>query len=120
MRVGLVVEGFHDEELVKRVLPEVEIVVIRGVRVSGRIKQAIRDMNTRVDVMFIATDPDFEGNQFYERIQKFFEYKLNRLELNPAQCMGWRDYKQKIGLEYMSASDLRNALEYNLRRVCIK
>lgn len=113
MKYGFVVEGFHDEEKVKRVLPNAYVVVTKGTRFDNRVKMDVEQMFTVCDVSFLLSDPDEAGEQLANKLLDVFP-QLHRVMLEEKECICYRNKKRKVGVEHCSDEYLMNVLSLHL------
>jgi ribonuclease M5 len=107
--LGFIVEGFHDESTVKRVVPSAYFVVTNGTRMNNRVRM---DVNKALEVcteIFILTDPDEAGDILTEMLLKYYP-SLQRIFLDRDHCKCYRRDRLKIGVEHCSDEYLTTVL----------
>lgn len=98
-KVGFIIEGTHDWDKLRYVLPLAFPVVIMRGKYNKHIKTQIQQAIKMCDVVFIFTDPDDFGNLSSERIKADFD--LPRIEIQAEKCKHKAAYnKMKIGVEH--------------------
>lgn len=110
MRLGFIVEGTNDERIVKAVKPGCEVVTTRGTRFNNAIKQRIEEMQSKVDKVYILTDPDNAGDLMAVKLKEF--YGFERVSLDPDKCKKYIGRgKWKTGVEHADLNYLRDVLD---------
>ncbi|MDA1675454.1 MULTISPECIES: toprim domain-containing protein [Bacillus cereus group] len=111
--MGFVVEGFHDELKLLSVYPTAYVVVTKGTRFDKRVVMDVNKAMLNCDKVFLLTDPDDAGDWLAERLSNEFP-NLERMMLNPNECLSYRKNKVKVGVEHCSNKYLLSVLSQYL------
>lgn len=101
MKYGFVVEGFHDEEKVLKVMPKAYVVVTKGTRFDNRVRMDVNQAFLTCDKVFLVTDPDEAGDLLATTLLNEFP-NLERVMLDKSECLSYRKNRVKVGLEHCS------------------
>lgn len=107
--MGFVVEGFHDEEKVLKVVPTAHVVVTKGTRLDNRVRMDLNKALLVCDKVWLLTDPDEAGDLLARALRKEFP-SLERVLLDKKECLSYRTNKVKVGVEHCSDEYLFNVL----------
>ncbi|MFA7724507.1 MAG: ribonuclease M5 [Candidatus Izemoplasmatales bacterium] len=104
----VVVEGFHDQQKLNSVYPDIECIVTNGSEISEATLTLIAQTNkTRGIILFM--DPDFPGRQITNKIlSRVPNVKIAFITKQAAISKNQR----KVGVEHANASDIREALDH--------
>lgn len=100
-KFGFIVEGWHDEAIIRHVFPGIyPIVVLRGNGFSKSIQTAINTASHLCEKLYIATDPDTAGDMVAKKIQEVFD--LPRINFDREKCLAYdeRGKLRKVGVEH--------------------
>ena len=101
----VIVEGLHDLERLKRIYPDMDILITNGSEIERNLPEIIEISKKREVILFL--DPDYPG----ERIRKI----LNKYIPNAKHAFLKKDLaisknKKKVGIEHAKDSDIIDAL----------
>lgn len=108
-KLGFIVEGHHDAQLLKKLFPDSETVVTNGTKYNNRTKMDIDKMIPLVDLVLFATDPDESGDSIYEKVSK--DYPFERVLFEVEECRCYRHHRHKIGIEHANEVYLKETIE---------
>ena len=102
----VVVEGYHDLAVLKRIFPDIDIVITNGSEISEETLNELAILHkTRGLILFL--DPDFQG----ERIRNIINTHVGETShafLPKEKCISKN--KKKVGIEHAKDEDIIEAL----------
>lgn len=113
MKVGFIVEGFHDEDKMKEVLPDCLCVTMKRTCSYRRIKMDLLVLMEQCEQVFVLTDPDGEGDRLAQMVLNDFP-DLVRIHIDPEEAKCIRHHKLKIGVEHCTNEYLLSVLKEHL------
>jgi len=103
----IVVEGYHDEQKIKSIFPDVECIVTNGSEISQEILNLIYQTSFKKEVILFL-DPDSPGKRITQKIiETKGNYKIAYLEKEKAL----NKTKTKVGIEHAKTKDILIALD---------
>lgn len=103
----VVVEGYHDLALLKRVFPTLDVVITNGSEISQTTLDELKTLQeTRGLILFL--DPDFQGERIRRIITEYIGPTKHAF-LPQSECISKN--KKKVGIEHASETNIRKALE---------
>ena len=110
----VIVEGLHDLERLKRIYPEMDILITNGSEIERNLPEIIEISKKREVILFL--DPDYPG----ERIRKILSsYIPNAKHAFLKKDLAISKNRKKVGIEHAKESDIIDALN-NCLSVCEK
>ena len=104
-----IVEGFHDEDTLRPIFPDVKYIVTHGRPYNSKLEQAIKLALRKQETVLILTDPDEHGDLIANSIQlKHPDFK--RIRINPDNCHCTRHHHHKIGIEHADPMYLKQVI----------
>lgn len=102
MKIGLIVEGHHDENRLRAIFGlKFQFVVTNGTRFTNRTRIDIEKLIRFTDRVYILTDPDEAGDILASKISEVYP-DLKRIIVDPERCKYLdRRYRQWCGIEYI-------------------
>lgn len=108
----IVVEGFHDEQKIKSIFPEVECIVTNGSEISDETLNLIYETSLVKEVILFL-DPDYPGKQITNKILSTKgNYKLAYINKEKAISKNGK----KVGIEHATKEDIEASL-YSLMSI---
>jgi ribonuclease M5 len=115
----IVVEGYHDEQKIKSVYPDIECIVTNGSEISRETLNLIYETSLLKEVILFL-DPDYPGKRITQKIMETQgKFKIAYIDKEKAL----NNSKTKVGIEHAKNKDIIEALErlltieYNLKTV---
>jgi len=103
----IVVEGYHDEQKIKSIYPEINCIVTNGSEISSETLNLIYETSLKKEVILFL-DPDFPGKQITNKIlETKGNYKLAYISKNKAR----NENNTKIGVEHANKEDIKESLD---------
>ena len=102
----VVVEGMHDVEKIKRIYPDIDILITNGSEIERHLPPIVEIAKTRKIILFL--DPDYPGERIRKRITEVVPNAKHAF-LNKSKAISKN--KKKIGVEHASSEDIIKALE---------
>lgn len=115
---GFIVEGFHDEDKLRQLLPQAHIVVTNGTRLNNRVRMDIEAALASCDKLFLLTDPDEAGDILAKMILNEYP-KLQQIPLDAKMCKCFRNNRWKTGLEHCEIPYLESVLSMYIKDIKI-
>ena len=106
-----VVEGTHDESILKQIDPKIKTISVGGSEIKKDVIEFLKAQQNRFDVVLFL-DPDHAG----ERIRNTLSQKLNQVShifLDKKKSISKNG--KKIGVEHASLEDLKVALNHEIK-----
>lgn len=114
--IGFIVEGFHDEDKLRLLLPKAHVVVTNGTRLNNRVRMDIDVALSTCEEVFLLTDPDEAGDILAKMI--LVEYpKLQQVSIDPKMCKCLRNNRWKTGIEHCELPYLESVLRLYIQDV---
>ncbi|MFP3728086.1 hypothetical protein U8V72_23180 [Priestia filamentosa] len=107
--MGFVVEGFHDETKVLKVVPHSHVVVTKGTRFDNRVRMDVEEALQKCSKVFLLTDPNEAGELLANTLLNEFPM-LERVLLDKKECLSYRKNRVKVGVEHCSNEYLHQVL----------
>lgn len=102
----VVVEGWHDVDRIKKIYPDIDILITNGSEIERNLPEIIETSKRREIILFL--DPDYPG----ERIRKkIMEHVPNAKHAFIKKFQGISKNKKKVGVEHASDKDIIFALK---------
>jgi ribonuclease M5 len=108
MKYGFVVEGFHDETKVLRLLPNSAVVVLSS-KFGNKAKMDLDKALSECDEVFVLTDPDDFGDTLASWVLRDYP-NLRRITLEREKCFYYLPNKVKVGVEHCTNEYLMSVL----------
>ena len=103
----IVVEGYHDQQKLKSIYPEIECVITNGSEISEETLNLIYQLSLKHEVVLFL-DPDYPGKRITQKIiDKGGKYKLAYINKDKAISKN----NKKVGIEHAKESDIIDALD---------
>lgn len=103
-----VVEGKHDYQKIKEVIPDANIIITNGSAVSEEILLQLELLAKKSEIVLIL-DPDFSGEKIRKKIVEHVP-NANHIYLKKTESISKN--KKKIGLEHVSKEYLLSVLNH--------
>ena len=105
----VIVEGMHDLERLKRIYPDMDILITNGSEIDKYLPTIIEVSKKRDVILFL--DPDYPG----ERIRKILQEHIpNAKNAFLKKNLAISKNKKKVGIEHAKKEDIIEALENTL------
>lgn len=104
-----IVEGWSDDEQLRKVFPEIKTIVTNGTKFNNRIRDIINTHLENGEEIYVLSDPDAAGEQLYSMIKLNYP-TIPRIPVDPEQASYIRGVKKKYGVEHCSYGYLRRLL----------
>ncbi|WP_445678053.1 toprim domain-containing protein [Psychrobacillus sp. FSL K6-1464] len=114
--LGFIVEGFHDEDNLKLLLPTAYVVVTNGTRLNNRVRMDIDGAISSCEKVFLLTDPDEAGELLAGMIKKEYPCLL-QIHLDSKMCMCYRNNRWKTGVEHCELPYLESVLRLHVAEI---
>ena len=101
----VVVEGLHDLERLKKIYPEMDILITNGSEIEENLPTIIEASKKRDIILFL--DPDYPGERIRKKIQQVIP---NAKHAFLKKDLAISKNKRKVGIEHAKESDLIDAL----------
>ena len=108
----VVVEGLHDLERLKKIFPDMDILITNGSEIEENLPTIIEASKKRDIILFL--DPDYPGERIRKRIQQVIP---NAKHAFLKKDLAISKNKKKVGIEHAKDSDLIDALNNYLTPV---
>ncbi len=103
----IVVEGYHDEQKIKSIYPDIDCIVTNGSAISKEIINLIYKTSLEREVVLFL-DPDYPGKKITNQIlETKGNYKIAFIQKKDALS---KNYK-KVGVEHASVEAIKKALD---------
>lgn len=106
MQSIIVVEGTHDEALIKAVFPNQPCIITNGSEISLQTLNMIKELSLHNKII-IFTDPDFPGERIRSKIHEIVPNAVDCF-LKKKDCIS-KNHK-KVGVEHASLYDIKELL----------
>lgn len=106
MQSIIVVEGTHDESLIKSVFPNQACIVTNGSEISLQTLNMIKELSLKNRII-VFTDPDFPGERIRAKIHEVVPNAIDCF-LKKKDCIS-KNHK-KVGVEHATKEDIKNLL----------
>lgn len=101
----VVVEGLHDLERLKKIFPDMDILITNGSEIEENLPVIVEASKKRDIILFL--DPDYPGERIRKRIQEVIP---NAKHAFLKKDLAISKNKKKVGIEHAKDSDLIDAL----------
>ena len=105
-----VVEGIHDEQLLKRVDPNIIVITTNGLAYDDELIKKLIKLEENNEIILIL-DPDFPGTKIRDAISS--KLKKPKHIFIPKHLAISKE-KQKVGLEHVDINELKKLLNYEI------
>lgn len=105
-----IVEGIHDEELLKRINPNIMVITTNGLAYSDELIEKIVNLEKNNEIVLIL-DPDYPGNKIRDEISSRLK---NPKHIFIPKHLAISKEKNKVGLEHVDILELKHILENEL------
>jgi len=105
-----IIEGWGDDEQLRKVFPEIKTIVTNGTKVNNKIRDIIDTHLKNGEEILVLSDPDPAGDQLYSMLTTHYPH-LPRVSVDPEQASYIRGVKKKYGVEHCSYGYLRRLLQ---------
>jgi len=107
----IVVEGRHDEQKIKSIIPGQECIITNGIEVSIETLNLIKSTALNQGVILFL-DPDFPGKQITNKILDFCDQSEAIIKIASISAPLARNKSHsKVGVEHANRNDLINSLD---------
>lgn len=106
MQTIIIVEGTHDEALIKTVFPSQLCIITNGSEISLQTLNMIKELSLHNKII-IFTDPDFPGERIRSKIHEIVPNAVDCF-LKKRDCIS-KNHK-KVGVEHASLKDVKELL----------
>ena len=107
----IVVEGHHDEALLKAVYPTCDVVITNGTEISSETLKLLKHLNEERGLILIL-DPDYPGKRIRHIINQHVG-ETKHVFLDKEACIDHQ--KNKIGLEHASKDYIKTIMTTHLQ-----
>lgn len=107
----VVVEGYHDLATLKRIFPNLDVVITNGSEISTKTLEELKDLQAKRGLILFL-DPDYQG----ERIRKIINDVVGPTDhafLPKEKCISKN--RRKVGIEHAKRQDIIAAL-HNIKQ----
>ena len=101
----VVVEGLHELERLKKIFPDMDILITNGSEIEENLPVIVEASKKRDIILFL--DPDYPGERIRKRIQEVIP---NAKHAFLKKDLAISKNKKKVGIEHAKDSDLIDAL----------
>lgn len=106
MQMSFIVEGFHDEDVLKSLFPSCTCLVLQRPLSRKRIWDEVVSLSLSHPDTLILTDPDEEGDRLAQRVWAVAPH-LVRVPIPVEEATCFRGRKKKIGVEHCEPERLK-------------
>jgi ribonuclease M5 len=104
-----IIEGWSDDDKLRKVYPDIKTIVTNGTKFNRRVKNKINEHQAKGNTVYILSDPDYAGDQLAEMIWRGYP-ELRRIRVDPMMATCLRGTKLKYGVEFLGYSYIRELL----------
>lgn len=108
-----VVEGTHDETLLKQIDPNIRTVSVGGSQIKEDVIRFLKTYEDKFQIILLL-DPDYTGEQIRKRIAK---HLTNPTHIFVQKHKAISKNKKKIGVEHLSLEDLKTMLLHEVQEL---
>ena len=105
-----VVEGIHDEQLLKRIDSNIIVITTNGLAYDDKLIDKLIKLEQNNEIILIL-DPDFPGTKIRDAISSKLK---NPKHIFIPKHLAISTEKQKVGLEHVEIKDLKKLLNYEI------
>lgn len=106
-----VVEGTHDETLLKQINPNIKTVSVGGSQIKPDVLNFLKNYEDKFQVVLMF-DPDYTGEQIRKKVASYLK---DPTHIFVQRHKAFSKNKKKIGVEHLSLTDLKQMLKYEIQ-----